>query len=111
MHIQSCNRKAQSGGEFGASEPRLLYLGTRSTIQLSMPYLQTFTHAITRTRPSAAVRLTRCFAAKRAGDADEAELSAARQWLQKLNPETIPKDIGEVSFSRSSGPGGQNVNK
>lgn len=55
--------------------------------------------------------LLRQYATKRGGDVDEAELQAARQWLAKLDPDTIPRDICEVSFSRSSGPGGQNVNK
>ncbi|KAK4549044.1 hypothetical protein LTR36_007500 [Oleoguttula mirabilis] len=45
------------------------------------------------------------------GDADEEELDAARKWLANLDPETIPRTICDVSFSRSSGPGGQNVNK
>lgn len=35
----------------------------------------------------------------------------ARTWLARLNASTIPKNICEVTFSRSSGPGGQNVNK
>jgi peptidyl-tRNA hydrolase ICT1 len=39
------------------------------------------------------------------------ELQHARAWLAQLHAETIPKGIGELSFSRSSGPGGQNVNK
>ncbi|KAF2685588.1 hypothetical protein K458DRAFT_441999 [Lentithecium fluviatile CBS 122367] len=39
------------------------------------------------------------------------ELQAARKWLEQLHAETIPRSIGELSFSRSSGPGGQNVNK
>ncbi|KAK2800799.1 hypothetical protein FQN51_005939 [Onygenales sp. PD_10] len=39
------------------------------------------------------------------------ELSAARDWLSRLSPRTIPRNIGDVSYSRSSGPGGQNVNK
>ncbi|KAL1621997.1 hypothetical protein SLS56_008941 [Neofusicoccum ribis] len=43
--------------------------------------------------------------------APEEDLAAARRWLQTLDPETIPKSICDVSFSRSSGPGGQNVNK
>lgn len=55
--------------------------------------------------------LARQYATKRGDDVDEAELQAARQWLAKLDPDTIPRDICEVSFSRSSGPGGQNVNK
>ncbi|KAI5198625.1 hypothetical protein E4T39_06662 [Aureobasidium subglaciale] len=39
------------------------------------------------------------------------ELDAARRWLANFNAETIPRSICDVSFSRSSGPGGQNVNK
>ncbi|CAN9113081.1 unnamed protein product [Alternaria alternata] len=47
-------------------------------------------------------------ASSAAGD----ELRAARNWLASLDAETIPlQSIGELSFSRSSGPGGQNVNK
>lgn len=44
--------------------------------------------------------------------ASDDDLRAARSWLAGLHAETIPfKSIGELSFSRSSGPGGQNVNK
>ncbi|KAF3005126.1 hypothetical protein E8E13_010271 [Curvularia kusanoi] len=43
---------------------------------------------------------------------DEEELQQARAWLAALHADVIPlKTIGELSFSRSSGPGGQNVNK
>ena len=45
---------------------------------------------------------------KRSADLD---LELARSWLKDLHPNTIPRHIGQVSFSRSSGPGGQNVNK
>lgn len=41
----------------------------------------------------------------------DAELDAARAWLSRLTPANIPRSTGELSFSRSSGPGGQNVNK
>lgn len=41
----------------------------------------------------------------------EADLDHARQWLKAFNQSVIPKSVGEVSYSRSSGPGGQNVNK
>lgn len=34
-----------------------------------------------------------------------------RNWLDGFNINTIPRSLGDVSFSRSSGPGGQNVNK
>ncbi|USP73125.1 hypothetical protein yc1106_00399 [Curvularia clavata] len=39
-------------------------------------------------------------------------LDAARAWLAELHAQTIPLEtIGELTFSTSSGPGGQNVNK
>lgn len=34
-----------------------------------------------------------------------------RQWLLSLRPDQIPRQCFDVSFARSSGPGGQNVNK
>ncbi|KAM0798742.1 peptidyl-tRNA hydrolase [Usnea florida] len=46
--------------------------------------------------------------AKRYDDESHRE---ARTWLARFNANTIPKNICEVTFSRSSGPGGQNVNK
>ncbi|KAK8221847.1 hypothetical protein M8818_000012 [Zalaria obscura] len=45
------------------------------------------------------------------GTGEDEEIAAARRWLADLNPDTIPRNICDVSFSRSSGPGGQNVNK
>jgi hypothetical protein len=39
------------------------------------------------------------------------DVQIARDWLKSLNSKTVPRHICEVSFSRSSGPGGQNVNK
>lgn len=39
------------------------------------------------------------------------EIAVARQWLDQMTTETIPRSICDVTFSRSSGPGGQNVNK
>jgi protein subunit release factor B len=35
----------------------------------------------------------------------------ATAWQQGFNKKAIPKEHVTVSFSRSSGPGGQNVNK
>lgn len=62
---------------------------------------------ITRTTPA----VQRCLVSTQSS-ASEEELKAARAWLAKLHAESIPlKSIGELSFSRSSGPGGQNVNK
>ncbi|KAJ5574142.1 uncharacterized protein N7459_008569 [Penicillium hispanicum] len=52
----------------------------------------------------------RRFASTKARSAD-GDLELARAWLKSLDSHTIPRQIGEVSFSRSSGPGGQNVNK
>jgi peptidyl-tRNA hydrolase ICT1 len=54
----------------------------------------------------------RAFASKRgSSDYSEEDLIAARKWLADLNPDTIPRSLSEITFSRSSGPGGQNVNK
>ncbi|KAL2421752.1 hypothetical protein ABEF95_004993 [Exophiala dermatitidis] len=44
-------------------------------------------------------------------ESHESEYAAARAWLKKFNAVDSLRDIGEVSYSRSSGPGGQNVNK
>jgi peptidyl-tRNA hydrolase ICT1 len=54
----------------------------------------------------------RPFASKRGPvDYSDEDLSSARKWLAALNPDTIPRNLSEITFSRSSGPGGQNVNK
>ncbi|KAF2794995.1 hypothetical protein K505DRAFT_302982 [Melanomma pulvis-pyrius CBS 109.77] len=62
-------------------------------------------------RPQAQTTTRRLAAARNTNEASDEELQAARKWLNDLHAETIPKSIGEMSFSRSSGPGGQNVNK
>ena len=41
----------------------------------------------------------------------EAEIDHARRWLKTFDKSVIPQTVGDVSYSRSSGPGGQNVNK
>lgn len=62
------------------------------------------------------VQPVRSFASRRSAaipstaDQDK-DWQAARLWSTKLNPQTIPRSICEIAFSRSSGPGGQNVNK
>ncbi|KAI8335917.1 immature colon carcinoma transcript 1 protein precursor [Chlamydoabsidia padenii] len=35
----------------------------------------------------------------------------AEQWISQFNKDTLPKEHISLAFSRSSGPGGQNVNK
>ncbi|KAL2421760.1 hypothetical protein ABEF95_005373 [Exophiala dermatitidis] len=54
-------------------------------------------------------RLLQSFSSK--AESHESEYAAAREWLKKFNAVDSLRDIGEVSYSRSSGPGGQNVNK
>ncbi|KAF9652594.1 hypothetical protein BDM02DRAFT_3109163 [Thelephora ganbajun] len=39
------------------------------------------------------------------------DTSGAREWLSAFRNATVPRNLVELSFSRSSGPGGQNVNK
>ncbi|KAL1303140.1 hypothetical protein AAFC00_006572 [Neodothiora populina] len=57
--------------------------------------------------------LSRTYASRPAvtNDVNEEELDEARKWLSRFDAETIPRSLCDVSFSRSSGPGGQNVNK
>lgn len=59
------------------------------------------------------ITVSRQFATRKDnGAADEEEIDAARKWLANLDADTIrEKAVCDVSFSRSSGPGGQNVNK
>lgn len=53
----------------------------------------------------------RAFSATVRTPATEAEITSARQWLKTFDKSVIPQTVGDVSYSRSSGPGGQNVNK
>lgn len=63
-------------------------------------------------RPSCTDLLWRTYASSTANtSATDEELTKARTWLAKLDAETIPQNLFDISFSRSSGPGGQNVNK
>ncbi|KAJ5692983.1 hypothetical protein N7462_002406 [Penicillium macrosclerotiorum] len=47
--------------------------------------------------------------ASRTGSSDQQELELARRWLKNFDSNSIPRQVGELSFSRSSGPGGQNT--
>ncbi|CCH43592.1 Peptide chain release factor 1 [Wickerhamomyces ciferrii] len=38
-------------------------------------------------------------------------INEAKQWLGSLDPQKIPRNEFKITFSRSSGPGGQKVNK
>ncbi|KAL7269407.1 hypothetical protein RUND412_007937 [Rhizina undulata] len=42
---------------------------------------------------------------------DDEKVAQARKWLSSFTEESIPRRSCEITFSRSSGPGGQNVNK
>ena len=48
---------------------------------------------------------------ERVDDNPEGEHKEARRWLAQFSVKSIPKGACDVSFSRASGPGGQNVNK
>ncbi|KAF7713049.1 Uncharacterized protein PECH_002176 [Penicillium ucsense] len=54
------------------------------------------------------------FASARSSDPlDPQDVELARTWLKAFQSgaQSIPRQLGQISFSRSSGPGGQNVNK
>ncbi|KAI3406425.2 hypothetical protein KGF56_000906 [Candida oxycetoniae] len=40
-----------------------------------------------------------------------AEIEKAKRWLANFSPDKVPKHHFQISYSRSSGPGGQKVNK
>ncbi|KAK4047999.1 hypothetical protein OIV83_005033 [Microbotryomycetes sp. JL201] len=66
----------------------------------------------TRPTSSAATSAPRAPSLDALGSQDDMKL--ARAWieqLRELNPDALPRDAVDVSYSRSSGPGGQNVNK
>ncbi|KAI0368622.1 hypothetical protein BV20DRAFT_1083326 [Pilatotrama ljubarskyi] len=42
---------------------------------------------------------------------DASQSAEARDWIQRFKSREIPRNAVDLSFSRSSGPGGQNVNK
>ncbi|KAL5364024.1 hypothetical protein BJX96DRAFT_178600 [Aspergillus floccosus] len=63
------------------------------------------------------IALARAFASRRAAaiplthEYSDNDFQAARQWLAGFDAHPFPRHIGQISFSRSGGPGGQNVNK
>lgn len=59
-------------------------------------------------------KTSRLFATRQHPDTvktSDSEFETARTWLATFKPASISRKIGELSYSRSSGPGGQNVNK
>lgn len=53
----------------------------------------------------------RAYSSRSSSDSEAADLDAAREWFRRFNKSTIPEKIGKTEFSRSSGAGGQKVNK
>jgi hypothetical protein len=61
-------------------------------------------------RPLLCIQNSKAYSSRTTND-DEADLDAARQWFSSFNKSTIPASIAKTTFSRSSGAGGQKVNK
>jgi peptidyl-tRNA hydrolase ICT1 len=57
----------------------------------------------------ATVTLWRSYASQ--NEHPEFDYAATREWYKSFNSLESLRDVGEVTFARSSGPGGQNVNK
>lgn len=70
------------------------------------PILQSFRYyaALDKSNPTRAKEL-------KFVDRNDEALKYLQNWLQHFNQKKFPREICKVSFSRSSGPGGQNVNK
>ncbi|PNS17245.1 hypothetical protein CAC42_6928 [Sphaceloma murrayae] len=62
-------------------------------------------------RAALILRTTRSSSSSTNAAHTEEDIRQARQWLARFDAETLPRNIFDFSFSRSSGPGGQNVNK
>lgn len=60
---------------------------------------------------SSEISTVRTYSAQGTTPPSEHELDIARKFLATFSKDTIPRRICEVGYSRSSGPGGQNVNK
>lgn len=70
-------------------------------LRLLQPFRR-FSSSVPKTAPGSIASTTR---------SADLDFELARQWLKSLDCRTIPRHLGQISFSRSSGPGGQNVNK
>ncbi|KAH7382867.1 hypothetical protein BKA64DRAFT_683384 [Cadophora sp. MPI-SDFR-AT-0126] len=57
------------------------------------------------------VQNRRAYSAQSGNENVAADLDAAREWFKRFTKGTIPAKIGQTTYSRSSGPGGQKVNK
>jgi peptidyl-tRNA hydrolase ICT1 len=53
----------------------------------------------------------RAYSSRSTSDSEAVDLDSAREWFRRFNKSTIPKKIAKTEFSRSSGAGGQKVNK
>ncbi|PVH87957.1 hypothetical protein DL98DRAFT_509474 [Cadophora sp. DSE1049] len=53
----------------------------------------------------------RAYSSQFGNNSEDADLDAAREWFERFNKSTIPAKMGQTTYSRSSGPGGQKVNK
>ncbi|KAK3321584.1 hypothetical protein B0H66DRAFT_175389 [Apodospora peruviana] len=77
----------------------------------SLIFRAAFTWPTKKIAPFPLPLLSTRFARHQAFDAglDQDQLAEARKWFQTLRPDLLPK--GNTVYSRSSGPGGQHVNK
>ncbi|CZT01370.1 related to Similarity to human DS-1 protein [Rhynchosporium graminicola] len=53
----------------------------------------------------------RVYSGSSGSESEEADLEAAREWYKGFKKSTIPAKLGQTTYARSSGPGGQKVNK
>jgi hypothetical protein len=57
----------------------------------------------------ASLRLCRLYSVR--GEQPEFDYAAAREWRKTFGGRQALRNVGEITYARSSGPGGQHVNK
>ncbi|KIX06820.1 uncharacterized protein Z518_04796 [Rhinocladiella mackenziei CBS 650.93] len=73
------------------------------------PKVRTWSHSRRGTQLPLGLTTTKFYSSK--VELPEYDYAAARDWFKNFDALKALHDIGEVTYSRSSGPGGQNVNK
>jgi len=87
-----------------------LHIAIFASIMLHIQLFKSFSKSSCRSQ-LAFLKDHRAYSSRSGSDSEAADLDAAREWFRKFNKSTIPEKLGKTEFVKSSGPGGQKVNK